>query len=104
MTLVLSKRSALVWAAKKAISDAPYDWDDEISWVLHNEERFRGIGRDRSHAVIHAARTESLHMDLSKYLGDDGVINWSDVLNDIHHGCMSEFIETPYGVLFMDCG
>ncbi|MFK0015710.1 hypothetical protein [Streptomyces sp. NPDC091027] len=102
--VALSKRSALMWAGKQAVESDPYNWDDDQSWKLGNEHRFRGIGRDRTDAIIHAARTGSLSVDVSKYLQFDGVLRWSDVLDDIIHGCMSEFIETPYGVLFMDQG
>jgi hypothetical protein len=100
---VLSRRSALTWAGKKAVESDP-SWEDDLSWVLGNEDRFRGIGRDRTEAIIHAARTGNLSVEVSKYLQFDGVLRWSDVLDDIIHGCMSEFIETPYGVLFMDHG
>ncbi|MFF1711275.1 hypothetical protein [Streptomyces sp. NPDC058268] len=100
---VLSRRSALMWAGKKAVESDP-SWEDDLSWVLGNEDRFRGIGRDRTEAIIHAARTGNLSVEVSKYLQFDGVLRWSDVLDDIIHGCMSEFIETPYGVLFMDHG
>ncbi|MEU7278725.1 hypothetical protein AB0A69_08035 [Streptomyces sp. NPDC045431] len=96
--------NALMWAGKKAVVQDPYDWDDDASWVLGNEDRFRGIGKDRTDALIHAARIGNLSVDVTKYLQSDGTLRWSDVLDDVTHGCMSEFIETPYGVLFMDCG
>ncbi|MFF7750415.1 hypothetical protein ACFZCP_14385 [Streptomyces sp. NPDC007971] len=101
--MVLSKRSALMWAAKKAVEKDPYNWDDDLSWFLGNEERYRGIGQTQIDAVMDAARSGELSVD-PKNVGDNGQTNWSAVLDDIHHGCMSEFIETPYGVLFMDHG
>lgn len=103
-TLRMSRRSALMWAGKQAVENDPFNWDDDLSWVLGNEDRFRGVGKDRTDAIIHAARIGNLSVDVSKYLQFDGLLRWSDVLDDIIHGCMSEFIETPYGVLFMDCG
>ncbi|MET9119904.1 hypothetical protein [Streptomyces sp. NPDC004528] len=104
MTEVLSKKNSLLWAGKQAAAKRPWDWSDELEWVLANEDRFRGIGPDRRHAVIDAARCGDLQLNLRECLDVHGAIDWDVILDNIRHGCMSEFIETPHGVLFMDCG
>jgi hypothetical protein len=106
MSEAVSKSSAMVWAGKAAIASAPHLYDDcdEIQWRLENEHRYRGIGRTEIHAVVDAIRTEAITWNLVPYLKNNGTVDWVGVLKDIHHGAMSEFIKTPYGVLFMDCG
>ncbi|MCZ0981801.1 hypothetical protein O1L60_30800 [Streptomyces diastatochromogenes] len=101
--VVLSKRSALMWAGKEAVNTYPCNWEDDFQWYFGNVDRYLGIGQTQVDAVMYAARHGNFPVD-PKYVGDDGKTDWSNVLSDIHHGCMSEFIETPYGVLFMDQG
>ncbi|ORT58129.1 hypothetical protein [Streptomyces sp. CB03238] len=103
-SMVPSKSSALVWAGKEAVKADPSNWDDELSWRLMNEERHRGFGRTEIEAVVDAMRNDRLTWDVTPYLKPSGEVDWVTVLKDIHHGAMSEFIRTPYGVLFMDCG
>jgi hypothetical protein len=102
--VVPSKSSALTWAAQKAVQQNPYDWEDDLSWKLGNEERYRGIGRTEIEAVIDALRGEHMAWNLGPYLNASGAVNWVSVTKDVHHGAMSEFIATPFGVLLMDCG
>jgi hypothetical protein len=102
--VVPSKSSALTWAAQKAVQQNPYDWDDDLSWKLGNEERYRGIGRTEIESVIDALRGEEIVLDLRSYLNASGAVNWVSVVKDLKRAAMSEFIKTPYGVLFMDCG
>ncbi|MFC4507036.1 MULTISPECIES: hypothetical protein [Streptomyces] len=103
-SVVPSKSNALVWAGKEAVKKDPSNWDDDLTWRLENEDRYRGIGLTKVEALVDAMRNDLLTWDVTPYLKPSGEVDWVTVLKDIDHGAMSEFIETPHGVLFMDCG
>lgn len=101
---MVSKDAALRWAAESAVSDDLSEYESAEEWLDAHGDRFRGIGATQIRAVIDALRNEHMELDLRKYLMESGQVLWVDVLGDIEHGCMSEFITTPHGVLLMDCG